>query len=109
MQKGYCKKAPGGDSGAIEIPVPQPASGQVLIKVECAPINPSDIYFIQGLTEKEIEESGGKINYPMATGWEGSGRQSIARGPGACSTVVDELDGKDSIAGGFGTRHVPKR
>jgi NADPH2:quinone reductase len=28
--------------------IPVPRTGEVLIKVECAPINPSDIYYMTG-------------------------------------------------------------
>lgn len=62
----------------MEIPVPKPKSGQVLIKVECAPIYPCDIFFKQGnfmlgVHEDEIHELGGHIEYPLALGVEGSG------------------------------------
>ena len=53
--------------------VPVPGPGQVLIKVECAPINPSDIYFLQGNYANIGEGVGGKIQYPLTPGWEGSG------------------------------------
>ena len=33
----------------VELPVPQPAAGQVLVRVAAAPINPSDQMFIRGL------------------------------------------------------------
>lgn len=32
-----------------KVRVPRPASGQVLVKIECAPINPSDTYFMAGM------------------------------------------------------------
>lgn len=54
MQKAYCKTAPGGEADVVEVPIPVPGKGQVLIKVECAPINPSDIIFISGKSEQEI-------------------------------------------------------
>jgi NADPH:quinone reductase-like Zn-dependent oxidoreductase len=44
----------------------KPKSGQVLIKVECSPINPSDLYYMQG-------QYNGKYTYPLVPGSEGSG------------------------------------
>ena len=46
--------------------LPKPRSGQVLIKVECAVINPSDIYMMQG-------NYSGTFEYPLTPGAEGSG------------------------------------
>ena len=46
--------------------VPKPASGEVLIKVECAVINPSDLYMMQGNYNGEYE-------YPLTPGSEASG------------------------------------
>jgi NADPH2:quinone reductase len=56
----------------IDMPVPK--SGQVLIKVECAVINPSDIYSMQG-------NYNGTYSYPLTPGGEGSGTV-IANGGG---------------------------
>lgn len=50
------------------IPIPRPASGQVLVKIECAPINPSDTYFIAGMYGGDSYSGN-----PVAPGWEGSG------------------------------------
>lgn len=55
-----------------KVPVPTPASGQVLVKVECAPINPSDTYFLAGMYGGN-DEGVLNIQYPFTPGWEGSG------------------------------------
>lgn len=52
--------------GETSKPVCQPH--HVLIKVDCAVINPSDRLFMQG---KFFAEAIGK--YPIAPGWEGAG------------------------------------
>ena len=46
--------------------IPKPGPGEVLIKVEAAPLNPSDIYMMEGKFE-------GEVNYPMVPGSEGAG------------------------------------
>lgn len=46
--------------------IPKPGKGEVLIKVECAVINPSDLYFLSG-------QYAGKYTYPLTPGGEGSG------------------------------------
>ncbi len=45
---------------------PIPAKGQVLIKVECGVINPTDTYFMAG-------KYNGNYEYPLVPGLEGSG------------------------------------
>jgi NADPH2:quinone reductase len=67
------------DKGVLEYDasikdVPKPASGQVLIKIESAPINPSDLYQMRG-------DYAGKFQYPLIPGTEGSGTV-IASGGG---------------------------
>jgi NADPH:quinone reductase len=52
--------------GKLEIPTP--GKGQVLIKVESCPINPSDMYFMEGKYGSLMD-----FKYPMTPGWEGSG------------------------------------
>lgn len=58
----------------VERPVPTPGPGQVLVKVEAAACNPSDIIFLTGsyVTAKAL---------PSAPGWEGAGTV-VAVGPG---------------------------
>lgn len=57
-----------------EIPVPQPGSGEVLIKMYASPINPSDLSFMTG-------GYGIKKPYPVVPGFEGSGTV-VAAGKG---------------------------
>ncbi|KAL4459917.1 hypothetical protein ABPG74_003443 [Tetrahymena malaccensis] len=49
-----------------DFPIPEPKEGQVLIKVEAAPINPSDLSYINGQYGKEAK-------FPVVLGFEGSG------------------------------------
>ncbi len=50
----------------VEKPIPKPGPGQVLVKIEAAPCNPSDILFLQG-------SYGVKKIFPAVPGWEGAG------------------------------------
>ncbi|CAI2373145.1 unnamed protein product [Moneuplotes crassus] len=50
------------------VPKPIPRKGQVLIKVEAAPINPSDLHLIEGKYAEFVD-----FQYPFVPGWEGSG------------------------------------
>ncbi|MGA8700491.1 MAG: alcohol dehydrogenase catalytic domain-containing protein [Candidatus Sulfotelmatobacter sp.] len=50
----------------VEVPMPRPGPGQVLIRVAASPINPSDLMFIRGLY-------GFKKPLPATPGFEGSG------------------------------------
>jgi len=54
--------------------IPVPGKGEVLIKVECAPIVPSETYFLSG-------KYTGNYAYPIVPGSEGSGTV-IASGGG---------------------------
>ncbi len=49
-----------------EMPIPKPTSGQVLIKMEASPINPSDLSFLVG-------HYSSKKTLPTIPGFEGSG------------------------------------
>jgi len=49
-----------------EIPIPHPGPNEVLIKVEAAPINPLDLAFMRGASER-------KPSLPCQLGYEGAG------------------------------------
>lgn len=57
-----------------ERPVPQPRHGQVLVRIEAAPCNPSDLLLLQG-------KYGTLKTLPSVPGWEGAGTV-IASGGG---------------------------
>jgi len=61
----------------VEVPIPKPRSGQVLIKVDSSPINPSDIAFVKGVY-------GVRKPLPTIPGFEGSGKV-VATGGGFMS------------------------
>lgn len=58
----------------VERSVPKPSRGQVLVKIEAAPCNPSDLLLLQG-------KYGALKTLPSVPGWEGAGRV-VARGKG---------------------------
>ena len=50
----------------VEQPLPTPSHGQVLVKIEATPCNPSDLLFLQG-------KYGVLKTLPTVPGWEGAG------------------------------------
>jgi len=52
--------------GVVEMPVPRPGPGEVLVRVSASPVNPSDLAFVRGLY-------GFKKPLPAVPGFEGSG------------------------------------
>ena len=58
----------------VELPVPRPQRGQVLVRIEAAPCNPSDLLLLQG-------KYGVLKSLPTVPGWEGAGRV-VASGGG---------------------------
>lgn len=50
----------------VELPIPQPVNGEILVKVIASPINPSDISFVQG-------RYGIRPELPSGAGFEGVG------------------------------------
>lgn len=65
---------------AVELPVPRPGRGQVLVRVAAAPINPSDLMFVRGLY-------GFKKALPAIPGFEGSGTV-VASGKGFMARIL---------------------
>lgn len=66
--------------GMAEKPLPRPGKGQVLIRMSAAPINPSDLMFVQGVY-------GIRKKLPVVPGLEGSG-VIVAAGPGFAAQVL---------------------
>lgn len=73
---------PNGRLTVRAVPVPQPGTGQVLIRMAAAPINPSDLGSIRGTTYR------GTRQYPFTPGLEGSGTV-VAAGPGLISRFLN--------------------
>lgn len=86
------------------IPIPVPQSGQVLIKVDCCPINPSDLYCMKGMYD-DFDLM--KFHYPTSPGWEGSGTVVESGGgffgwyrAGSRVAFVRKVEGNDFPTGG---------
>lgn len=69
-----------GEYGFGTIDRNEPGPGQVLIEVDSAPLNPSDIYFMRGMW-------GIKHEYPFTPGWEGAGTV-VGLGPGVPAEML---------------------
>lgn len=57
----------------VERPVPAPARGQVLVRIEAAPCNPSDVLLLEG-------KYGALKTLPSVPGWEGAGTVAASGG-----------------------------
>lgn len=75
----------------VKKPIPVPGYGQVLVKIQAAPCNPSDLLFLQG-------HYGIKKPLPAVPGWEGAGTV-VATGGGLKARW---LKGKRVACGGQG-------
>ena len=73
---------PNGKLSLREIPVPRPQAGQVLIRMAAAPINPSDLGSLSGLSYS------GKRQFPFTPGLEGSGTV-VAAGEGLMARFLN--------------------
>lgn len=50
-----------------EVPVPEPAEGEVLVRMEAAPINPSDLGLLFGPADMRTAKAGGTPQRPVVT------------------------------------------
>jgi NADPH:quinone reductase-like Zn-dependent oxidoreductase len=64
--KAIVQDEPGGILHIKDIPIPEPGDGEVLVKMNFSPLNPSDLSFLQG-------SYAGSPDYPVVPGLEGSG------------------------------------
>ncbi len=60
------QEKPGDELYVWDIPIPEPGPGEVLVKINYAPVNPSDLSLLQGTFAT-------KPDYPLIPGIEGSG------------------------------------
>lgn len=66
MMKAVIQDEANGKLRLAEVPVPEPKKGEVLVKMEVAPFNPSDLSFLRGTYTTQAK-------YPVIPGIEGSG------------------------------------
>ena len=76
-----------------DFPMPQPRRGEVLVKVICSPVNPSDVLYCSGMY-------GAKPQLPVIPGFEGCG---LVVGSGG-GIIANRLVGK-RVAGAVQSRH----
>jgi NADPH:quinone reductase-like Zn-dependent oxidoreductase len=108
-----------------ERPVTPPGRGEVVVRVEAAPINPSDLVTMLGpadpaqarfegrpdrpvvvaqLSPKAAQAQAGRISLPLAVGLEGAGTV-VAAGPGA-EGLLGRAVGAFSLARGFFAQYI---
>ncbi len=51
----------------VNVPVPEPGPGDVLVRVEAAPINPSDLGLLVGMADMTTAEVSGTADHPVVT------------------------------------------
>lgn len=66
-----------------DFPIPEPKENEVLVKVEAAPINPSDLLYIDGKYGKQAV-------FPVVLGFEGSGVITKSGGGVYADTLVNK-------------------
>ncbi len=85
----------GARGSVVEVPVPEPAEGQVRIRVAAAGLNPFDTAVIQGYLKDQMEH-----RFPLIPGMDAAGTVD-ALGEG-----VVELAIGDEVFGSVGKRHL---
>ena len=66
IMKAIIQENPGDELYLKDVPIPEPGPGEVLVKMNFSPVNPSDLSLLQGTYA-------GKPHYPIIPGIEGSG------------------------------------
>ena len=89
-----------------EVDVPQPAAGQVLVKMEASPINPSDMWPMFGpadLTEAKVSDDGNTLTAPVAAQFiamvKSRHDQVLPIGNEGAGTVVAAGEGAEGLMG----------
>lgn len=92
----------------VEVEVPQPAAGQVLIRVEASPLNPSDLGLLTGPADLSTLKAGGTAERPTLTADVPADRlqmvaaridESMAVGNEGAGTVIAAGEGAEALIG----------
>lgn len=73
---------PNGELIVREVPIPHPGPGEVLVRIAAAPVNPSDLSSLEGLSY------GRDHTFPFTPGIEGSGRV-VESGKGLMARILN--------------------
>ncbi|MFM8892310.1 MAG: zinc-binding dehydrogenase [Planctomycetia bacterium] len=85
----------------VDLPVPTPRRGEILVKVICSPVNPSDVLYCSGTY-------GAPPKLPVVPGFEGCGTVVVASGGGwlANRLVGRRVAGAVQSGQGFWAEHI---
>ena len=101
MRAAILEKFSGPDSIRVaEFPTPEPGPGEILVKVICSPVNPSDVLYCSGLYGKPPQ-------LPVTPGFEGCG-MVVASGGGflANRLIGKRVAGAVQAGRGFWSQYV---
>ena len=93
--RAYALEELGAPGSVVEVPVPEPAEGQVRIRVAAAGLNPFDNAVIQGYLKDHMEH-----RFPLIPGMDASGTVE-ALGDGVTDWAIG-----DEVFGSVGKRHM---
>ncbi|GGC60649.1 zinc-binding dehydrogenase [Chelatococcus reniformis] len=96
------------DLSLVDVPVPTPAAGEVLVRVEASPINPSDLGLLLGPADVATIRGGGTATHPKVTAKVPAQRlgglgarldQSMAVGNEGAGVVIAAGSGAEPLVG----------